>query len=473
MTNTDRNSESFLKDLAEGYSGNGAEAERIAKEAVNDSDPLGRVRLLSIMYVQSRDRDLFEAEAEPQENMPELSEISDLSRDLADMDHEERIVSLMKVYEGKDNAAIAEILGISEDHVKALLQSAAGHMAKTPGGILNHPEEEDMPPQPQKEEEKFRISLSLKAWLIIAAGIVFALGVFFSVRSYAHGQYERGMAALERGDYAEAVRDFRRAAGWGEGDQAILKIGDAYFLAGNDIDAYTHYEDYHEKFPRDEYAVEQMVLCLRQQADRYILANDLKHAETALEKMNSLQPSVYTDYRLRAISEGGTFQTADGSVWNMYGQLVRAACLNDAGTVLYTVELLYDESGHWRRMTAGKSGTLRTALYVSFRYEEGTLYDVRWIPGGDLPAAYAVDYVGARQDAIYEFDTFGNITAMTVEHDESTDHSPFAAYTKVVFARDENGEFTGAEVFDRNERRIGRGIYVPENGWLYLFSVSR
>ena len=216
-----------------------------------------------------------------------------------------------------------------------------------------------------------------------------------------------------------------------------------------------------------------MVLCLKKQADRCVMANDLSGASEAIEKANSLQPSVYFDYRLKALASGENYQSADGSVWNLYGQMIKAACLNDSGTVLYTVEILYDGEGHWRKMTAGKSGTLRTSQYENFLFEAGTVYDVRWIPGGDLPAAYAVSYQGEREDAEYEKDSDGNIVSMVIEHDVSNDSTPFAAYTKTVFTVNENGEYTGAEIFDQNERKIGTGIYVPENGWLYLYTVSR
>ena len=125
--------EQLLKELAAGYTGNEAEAARIAAEAAADENPVRRVRELSVMYVQDRDRDLFENVKTPRDDQKELSEINDLNRDLLQMDHEERIVSLMKVYEHLGNAEIAEILGIDETYVRALLQDAEEK--------LPHPEE--------------------------------------------------------------------------------------------------------------------------------------------------------------------------------------------------------------------------------------------------------------------------------------------------------------------------------------------
>ena len=471
MSEMNTEKEQLLKELAAGYTGNEAEAARIAAEAAADENPVRRVRELSVMYVQDRDRDLFENVKTPREDQKELSEINDLNRDLLLMDYEERIVSLMKVYEHLGNAEIAEILGIDETYVKALLQDAEEK--------LPHPEESipvperTMPEEQPAEKPKWHFSISLRAGLILAAVLVLALGIFLSVRSYSHGQYERGVLAMEDGNYEEAVKYFKKAAGWGEGDQAMLKTGDAYFLMGNDSNAYTYYEDYHEKYPSDAYAIDQMILCLTKQADRNIMANDLTKAKEALEKINSLKESVFVGYRLKALEAGGHYQTDDGSVWNLYGQLMKAACLTDSNAVLYTVEMQYDGNGHWTKMNAGKSGTLRTSQFDRFEFTEDSSYDVRWIPGGDLPAAYAVTYSGEREDAVYEKDEQGNVLSMTVEHPDSSSTEPFAAYTKTVFVRSETGEVIGADVYDQNERKIGRGIYVPGNGWLYLFHLSR
>jgi len=215
-----------------------------------------------------------------------------------------------------------------------------------------------------------------------------------------------------------------------------------------------------------------MVRCLYLQADRNLNNGNTKKAKELLERAATLKDSVYTEYRLKAIEEDGTWQREDGVVWNMYGRPVRAACLNDKGNVLYTVEIVYDEDGKWQKMTAGKSGTLRTSQYADFLFGEETVYDVRWIPGGDLPAAQAVSYTGTREDAQYEYDEDGNPTAMVIEHD-SSDTSAFADYVKVVFVKNSYGETTEAEVYDRDDRKIGTGIYVPDSGWLYLYSVSR
>ena len=468
MNNTEK--EQLLKELAAGYTGNEAEAERIAAEAGGDENPVRRVRELSVMYVQDRDRDLFEDVKTPQEDGKELSEIRDLNHDLLFMDHEERIVSLMKVYEHLSNAEIASILGIDEGYVRALLQEAE---QKLPRPEENIPVKEETVPEVKPEEKpKWHFNISLKTGLILAAVLVFALGIFLSVRTYSRGQYERGILAMENGSYEEAVQYFKKAAAWGEGDHALLKTGDAYFQMGNDIDAYTFYEDYHEKYPKEEYVIDQMILCLKEQADRSIMANDLTKAQTALEKINSLKASVFIDYRLKALEAGGHYQTDDGSVWNLYGELVKAACLTENNAVLYTVEIQYDDNGHWTKMNAGKSGTLRTSQYDGFEFADDTCYDIRWIPGGDLPAAYAVSYTGEREDAVYEKDEQGNVLSMTIEHPENSSQ-PFAAFTKAVFIRSETGEVIGADVYDQNERKIGRGIYVPENGWLYLFHLSR
>lgn len=469
MTEFNHTNEAFLKDLAEGYTGNAAKAREIAGEAAADSDPVRKTRLLSVMYIQQRDRDLFETVREPQENVQELQEIKDLQKDLTELDHEERIVSLMKTYEHLDNAAIAEELGISEDHVRALLQSANTLVKKQEEGVIA--ENLPLPPQPKpKEKEGFR--LSLKAVIGIAAAVVLIVGVFISVRSYSSSQFAKGETLMESGDYEGAVKAFRTAAAWGEGDQAVLRMGDACLMAGDDVNAYTFYEDYHEKYRDDEYSAGQMVICLKKQADRYLQSGNTAKATDALMRAQTLQPSVYTEYRLQAIEGDGTYQSEDGRVWNTYGQLVKAACLNERGTVLYTVEMVYDEASHWQKMTAGKSGTLRTSQFSDFRYGDGTVYDVRWIPGGDLPAIQTVSYSDQREDAVYEYDEEGNVTAMTVEHDAG-DASAFADYSRIVFVRNEYGETTDAEVYDRSDRKIGNGIHVPGSGWLYMFTVSR
>ena len=469
MAEFNHTNEEFLKDLAEGYTGNGAEAKRIAQEAVNDPDPVRKTRVLSVMYVQQRDRDLFENVREPQDNMQELTAVSDLQKDLAEMDYEERIVSLMKTFEHLDNAAVAEELGISEGYVKALLQSAYTLAGKQEESVIA--EDISLPPQPKpKEKEGFR--LSLRAVIGIAAAVVLIVGVFISVRSYSNSQFARGEELMKSGDYEGAVKAFGTAAAWGEGDHAVLRTADAYLMSGDDVNAYTFYEDYHEKYRDDQYSAGQMVICLLKQADRHLQNGSTAKAEEALMRAQDLQPSIYIDYRLKAIAENGTWQSEDGRVWNMYGQLVKAACLNERGNVLYTVEMVYDESSHWQKMTAGKSGTLRTSQYGDFFYGEDTVYDVRWIPGGDLPAAQAVSYTDIREDAVYEYDEEGNVTAMIIEH-EAKDTSPFADYSKVVFLRNEYGEAAEAEVYDRDERKIGTGIYVPQSGWLYLFTVSR
>ncbi len=469
MTEFNKNSEQFLKDLAEGYTGNAAKAREIAREAAADSDPVKTARRLSVMYIQQRDRELFEDVPEPQENVQELPEIRDLQKDLAELDHEERIVSLMKTFEHLNNAAIAEELGISEDHVKALLQKANTLVKKQEEGVIA--EAIDLPPQPQpQKKEGFR--LSLRAIIGIAAAVVLIIGVFISVRTYSNSQFAKGEALIESGDYEGAVKAFRTAAAWGEGDQAVLRMADAYLLSGDDVNAYTFYEDYHEKYRDDAYSAEQMVICLKKQADRHLQNGSTGKAEEALTRANALQPSIFTEYRLKAISEGGTWQSEDGQVWDMYGHLVKAACLNEKGTVLYTVEMVYDEASQWQKMTAGKSGTLRTSQYADFSYGDHTVYDVRWIPGGDLPAVQTVSYTDARDDAVYEYDESGRVTAMIVEHD-GKDTAAFAGYSRVVFVRNEYGEAVSAEVFDRSDRKIGTGIFVPESGWLYLFTVSR
>ena len=204
MSEMNTEKEQLLKELAAGYTGNEAEAARIAAEAAADENPVRRVRELSVMYVQDRDRDLFENVKTPREDQKELSEINDLNRDLLLMDYEERIVSLMKVYEHLGNAEIAEILGIDETYVKALLQDAEEK--------LPHPEESipvperTMPEEQPAEKPKWHFSISLRAGLILAAVLVLALGIFLSVRSYSHGQYERGVLAMEDGNYEEAVK---------------------------------------------------------------------------------------------------------------------------------------------------------------------------------------------------------------------------------------------------------------------------
>ena len=466
------NNAEFLKQLAEGYTGNAKQAETIADEAALDPNPVEKTRILSVAYIQSRDSSLFETALVPQPDQAELDGIRDLETELRDLDYEERIVSLMKTYEQKTNAEIAETLGISEGYVSALLQQANIKVQQS-RYVPPKAEEstEDKPKKKKKEKKHFELSLKTKIGLAALAVVV--LGVFVAVRSYAHSQYEKGEAALNTGNYEDAAMYFKRAAQWGDGDKSLLKLADAYFLSGDDANAYIFYEDYHGKYTKDEYSAGQMVICLKKQADRYVMANDLQNAAEAIEKANGLQPSIYLDYRLKALRSGENYQSADGSVWNLYGQMIKAACLSDNGTVLYTVEVLYDGQGHWRKMTAGKSGTLRTSQYEDFLFEKGTVYDVRWIPGGDLPAAYAVSYQGEREDAQYETDSDGHIVSMVVEHDKAQDSAPFAAYTKTVFTLNENGEYTGAEIFDENERKIGTGVYVPENGWLYLYTVSR
>ena len=471
MTEFIRNNETFLRELAEGYTGNSAKAKEIAAEAKSDADPVRKVRLLSVMYVQQRDLDLFEHEETPKAGAEELREVRDIGRELIEMDYEERIVSLMKAYEHLSSSEIAAQLGISEEYVKALLQSAyvkAGHQQARE---IDEPEE--LPPQPSEKNKKPAApKISWKMILILAAVVVFLGGIFISVRSFSHSLYEKGMAEMESGDYESAVKSFRSAAAWGEGDIAVLRMADASFLGGDDVNAYTFYEDYYVKHEEDEYVRSQMVRCLYLQADRNLNNGNTKKAKELLERAATLKDSVYTEYRLKAIEEDGTWQREDGVVWNMYGRPVRAACLNDKGNVLYTVEIVYDEDGKWQKMTAGKSGTLRTSQYADFLFGEETVYDVRWIPGGDLPAAQAVSYTGTREDAQYEYDEDGNPTAMVIEHD-SSDTSAFADYVKVVFVKNSYGETTEAEVYDRDDRKIGTGIYVPDSGWLYLYSVSR
>ena len=152
MTEFIRNNETFLRELAEGYTGNSAKAKEIAAEAKSDADPVRKVRLLSVMYVQQRDLNLFEQEETPKAGAEELREVRDIGRELIEMDYEERIVSLMKAYEHLSSSEIAAQLGISEEYVKALLQSAyvkAGHQQARE---IDEPEE--LPPQPERSRDR-------------------------------------------------------------------------------------------------------------------------------------------------------------------------------------------------------------------------------------------------------------------------------------------------------------------------------
>ena len=83
MTEFIRNNETFLRELAEGYTGNSAKAKEIAAEAKSDADPVRKVRLLSVMYVQQRDLDLFEHEETPKAGAEELREVRDIGRELS------------------------------------------------------------------------------------------------------------------------------------------------------------------------------------------------------------------------------------------------------------------------------------------------------------------------------------------------------------------------------------------------------
>lgn len=358
----------ILVELAEGYTANTAAAKEIAQAANGKDNGMKAVRESAIAYLKTKDPDLFQEKYEFVQGKEELTSIDNLEDALRPLTYEERIVVLMTNVEKLSVDEIASELSITTDDVHAILQSAftkvypEGKKAVQPAPVSSAPQSEEKvdpvkakaikkgtkaakkkPFQPKKvtkEKHSSQSKLSLKVKIIVVAVLAVILGGWLGIRNFAIGQYNQGLASLEKEDYESAIKEFSNAVQWWSGkEDANKQLSLAYAGSGDYTKAAEKLEKYISSTgTNDENDTLASYYCIlaKDAAD----SEDYKTAAENYEKAYALNNDEFTNIKLQACQNEGTYTDANGITYNINGQITTLAV--DENGYKYNVSLNYE-----------------------------------------------------------------------------------------------------------------------------------
>ena len=327
---------SMLKEIAFGYLDNPKLAEEYAKEFEHREDALRLLGKKCVAYIQSRNIDLFQDEMVAK-GTKELKSFKDFAKDIIPLDYEERIVAIMKIKEDLSITEIKDILGISEDHIHALLESAYNKI---------YPEIKKAPIQRiERVEEKIKANpkdfFKKVGIIIVSLAILCSLG-YIGLHQYALKEYALGIEARENNDYDLAIKHLRRAVRFGGANsESEIALANLYFENNNYLDASIRYEDYINAGGDLNRVVDNLVITYEELAQEELNINNIKECAEYLRKEYQLTNDDSLYMRIKAFENNEhEYLDASGNTYNLSG---RPIILKNNSTNSYKVDIKYDD----------------------------------------------------------------------------------------------------------------------------------
>lgn len=478
-------SQDVLVELAEGYVANTAAAKEIANQASTKPDGLKAVREYAISYLQKKETDLFQEKPTFTEGKEELTSIENLEDALRPLTYEERIVVLMKNIEKLSVEDIAQDLSISIEEVHGYLQSAfekvypEGKIVKEETSVVKEEKVDPVlekakkkgqkaakktvskPKKPKNGKNYSRNPLSTKVKIVVAVVVACVLGGWLGIKNFANGQYEAGVESLKNENYEEAIKEFSNAVQWWSGkEDANKQLAYAYAGDGNYEKAAEKMETYIEA-SKDTDMNLTLASYYSTLGKESVDKEDYKSAAEWYEKAYSLDQSPYTNMKLLAAQNEGSYTDESGNEYNKDAQLTKINVKENGYS--YSVSLDY-EDGKLTSMQAKMSNAPITFNKFQDTYESA---EIAFYPVGNTLRYYVHETVNEAEENYYgTYGTYLFIKEITKDSDGNI--------TKVRKENQKTGEVLTSEyTYIQNVlASIKTTTNMSEDAWIEEFTYD-
>ena len=512
--NTDNNF-SALYEIAMAYLGNKKVAKEFAKEYVDKNNAIRELGKKCVSYIQERNINLFQDER-ISKGTKELEAFNNFENEIASFDYEERIVSIMKVKEDLSSYEIADILGISEDSVKAILESAYNKVNPKFETIKIKNIENVEKPKPKRK------AIIKKIGILLGIILLTILLGFFALKQYAQRQYVLGIESREANDNEKAIKHLRRAVRFdGANSESEIALANLYYETGDFLSASIRYEDYINAGGDAKRVNESLSLAYDELALEEIKKSSISEAIDYLRKEYKITGDDKLNNWIDAL-QGGEVMYKDeyGNEYNQYGKPVFLKGLCENGEV-YNVEIQYED----KLMSVIK---VDDTLLKDFVMDEDAKYELYFYPKNNSSRYYINKSIYKndlliRQEILnnkdqevinyeYEYDEnnrsskrlvkdnqniiteyiYGEdgmlIQEITTNKEERIRNTIYKYEEGIlkeitdIYTQDKNNirktiyQFTGmnrpykATILDGNNKEIAKGIFIRDNGWIFLYN---
>ena len=506
---------SVLYELAMGYLANKKLAKEMAEEFENKEDAIRELGKKCVSYIQQRNIDLFQDEMIAK-GTKELDSFKHFEKDIAPLDYEERIVSIMKVKEGLTVQEIKDILGIEEDHIHALLESSYNKI---------HPEPKKAPVikvDNKEEVKKIPNPLFKKARRIAITLIILFLAGYLGLREYVSREYTLGLEAKERNDNEEAIKHLRRAVRFGGANsESEVALANVYYDIGDYLSASIRYEDYINAGGDSALVNEKLSYTYNALAQEALDIYDKKTSIEYLRKEFKINSDKHTEQLIKILqSDSNPYIDNEGNEYSDEGYPTLLKAFKN-GKELYEVGIEY-EDGYISKVKVDN-------IYIDdIKIKENEIYEINCYPSNNvtrykvIKKLYQNDLlnqietkVGNKSELVeysYEYDESNkaikkyevgnerNITILSYDEEgrlikeastseefrvEATTYTYEEGNLKEVVVdktRDKEKptktiyEYTGysnpyrAYVYNDKEEEIAKGFYIKDNVWIFLYN---
>ena len=515
--NNDKTETSFsvLYEIAMAYLGNKKIAKEFADEYVNKNNAIRELGKRCVSYIQERNINLFQDER-ISKGTAELTSFNNFENDIASFDYEERIVSIMKVKEDLSSYEIADILGISEDSVKAILESAYNKVNPKLETIKIKNVENVEKPKPKNK------NIIKKVGILLGIVLLSILLGFFMLKQYAQRQYVLGIEAREVNDNEKAIKHLRRSVRFGGANsESEIALANLYYEMGDYLSASIRYEDYINAGGDVNRVNESLSIAYDELAIEEIKKYSISEGINYLRKEYKITGDDKLNNWIDAL-QGGEVMYKDeyGNEYNQYGKPVtlKGLCENKE---TYNVEIQYDNK-------LIKDIKVDDVLVKDFMMDEDAEYELYFYPNNkssrysinksiyknDLlirqeinnsktQEVFNYEYEYDEDDRIYKrlikdnqnivteyiYDEEGLLIQEITADKEERIRNIIYKYEEGILkeitdidTKDKNSirktiyQFTGmsrpykATILDGSNKEVAKGIFIRDNGWIFLYN---